>query len=350
MKSCLLFAVILLLFTSCGTLDVITIKVQKPAQVTLPLSIRNIVIVNNSPQQPADVGHTEKKWKQEKDVAVTSDSLNTILIQALAQFLDDERYFDSVSAYDTPLGEDAIFPSESLIDEAKVNKIKTETGADAIVSLDRLILKSNLDKTNIGNNLTDEFLCVQMNVNFRVYQTGKMPLLPVMSLQDTLCWEALSQNGRYFDFVLISREKALKEAVLTVADKMVYMFIPYWQEQNRWYYTDGSTPMKKASAKASANHWKDAAIVWGDIYESEKSTNKKAKVASNIALANEMLDDLENAQTWLNIADELFAVKQNEKSRDRILINEYKEELKQRTIDSKKLDIQQRTPTLEVNE
>ncbi|MFR9165671.1 MAG: hypothetical protein ACLVKO_05390 [Dysgonomonas sp.] len=83
-----------ILTLSCSSVKFITVNVEKPASLTIPSSVRNIVIVNNTGVQPADIGHfTLKGIDDEEKVEVSSDSLNIILTQALAQFMDEESFF-----------------------------------------------------------------------------------------------------------------------------------------------------------------------------------------------------------------------------------------------------------------
>lgn len=345
MKKYILYCFLSLTFaTSCSTVNWLTINIQKPAQVTLPVSVQNLAIVNNSITQPSDIGHKSINYSNETEVNVSSDSLNIILTEALTQFLDEEEFFNSVVLYDQSLrNQNDNFLSEIKLSPESIRTITNSIGGDIIISLDRLILKSILNTSNIGNSLTSEELKVNIDANFRLYYpNGQMPL-PLINFQDSLSWEAISQHGIYFtENALPSRREALKYATLYTANKMVSMFAPYWQEQNRWYYTDGTTKMQEASVKASANRWKDAALIWGEVYETEKDTLKKAKLASNISLANEMLDDLENALTWINISSDLFnSLKRKDKDEDIMRTSLYKKELTQRISDFQKLDIQE---------
>lgn len=343
-KYILYFFLLFISTTSCSTIHWLTIDVQKPAQITLPVTIQNLAIVNNSVTQPSNVGHKSVNYSNETQVHVSSDSLNIILTEALTQFLNEEKFFNSVILYDkTPRNANDNFLSEIKLSPETVKTIINSTGSDIIISLDRFILRSILSTSSIGNSLTSENLKVNIDANFRLYYpNGKMPL-PLINFQDSLSWEAISQHGIYFtEEALPSRREALKYAALYTANKMVSMFTPYWQEQNRWYYTDGTTKMQEASVKASANKWRDAALIWGELFDTEKSTLKKAKLASNISLANEMLDDLENALTWINISSDLFrSLNRTDKDEDIVRTSLYKKELKQRISDFQKLDIQE---------
>ncbi len=179
-----------------------------------------------------------------------------------------------------------------------------------------------------------DILKVKMDARFSMYsKDGEMLVSPVI-YKDSLSWENVRQGDRSLTKDFPSREQALKLSVLDMADKMVRIFVPYWEKQYRWYYTDeGKTKMKKAQMKAGDNEWKEAAVIWGNLFEEESSDKKKAKLASNIALANEMLDDVENALNWADISYGLFTKTMDKDSEDVRNITVYKNELQRRLKD-----------------
>lgn len=341
MKHCFFYLIFLFLLTSCETTSWISIKVQKPAQVVVPSSVQNITIVNNSAIQPDDVGHKNVIYTKEEDISISSDSINTMLTEALAQFLNEEGHFQSVIPYNVALRENETFLTEEIIKPEILSEINQNTQSDAIISLDRIILRSAQRTSNIGNSLMSEDLCVNINANFRVYLVNEKKALPALSFKDSICWDGIRQGDMFFTENFPSRREALKLAALYTADRMTTMVSPFWQEEGRMYYTGLS---KEADLKASTNGWKDAAILWGNLFDSESKEYKKAKLAANIALSNEMLDDVENALTWAGIALELFISNQKiEDDRNVSYLTLYKQVLEQRLKDFKDLDEQQNT-------
>lgn len=336
MIRCLFCLLFVFLLTSCETTQWITIKIQKPGQVDIPSSIQNIAVVNNSAVQPDDIGHNNIIYTKDENIAVSSDSLNRILTEALTQFMNEEGYFQSVTYYPTPLRENATFLTEEAITPGMLTKIADETQSDAVVSLERLILRSTQRNSNIGNSLTSEKLCVNINANFRVYLINEKKMLPTLAFKDSICWEGVRQGNFFFSDSYPSRYEALKLAALFTADRMTTMLSPYWQDEDRMYYIGLS---KDADAKASQHQWREAALAWGSAYETEKNELKKAKLATNIALANEMLDDVENSLTWAGIASDIFISNQKfEDDRNVYYITLYKQVLEQRIKDFHQLD------------
>ena len=54
------------------------------------------------------------------------------------------------------------------------------------------------------------------------------------------------------------------------------------------------------------NQWLKAIEKWNEFYTREKKMLNRAKAAHNIALAYEMLDEMESAYEWATVANDLF--------------------------------------------
>ncbi|MDR1809131.1 MAG: DUF6340 family protein, partial [Prevotella sp.] len=259
MKFSPLYCLLLITATSCSTVEVIGIDVEKPAQITLPTCIQNITIVNNAITQPDSINHTIKKSFSTMEAAIPADSINTVLTQALAQFMDEKQFYNQVIAYDRPLRESGFFLTEQAIGQDSIRRIVGETNADAIISLDRFIAQATI--TERYNSWIDYSMEVTMQAKFRIYDADGSTIGQPVLFQDTLYW-----NLDYPDSWLSTMKEALKQSAIYTADKMTSMFIPYWRRQNRWIYTGGGKDMREAVQNAMTNNWKEAALLWGELY------------------------------------------------------------------------------------
>ncbi|NDW17725.1 hypothetical protein D0T53_02195 [Dysgonomonas sp. 216] len=298
---------------SCATTEFFNIEIQKPAQYPLPLDIKNVVIVDNTITQPADIGHKNIIGNSEESISVSSDSVSTVLIESLAQFLEEEKFFDKVTSLKSPLRQTGSFLHELQIDSSTVQQIAQTEEADGIISLDKLIMQSEKKAAPLGDGLTQEKMKLYIEARFRIYSAKGLLISPSILYQDTLQWE----NTKYRDLKITDfnpeleeipypRKKVLYQGAIYIGSEMVKMFTPYWENQTRWYYTNGSTNMRQAAAKASGNRWDDAASVWENLFDKETKPIKKAKLASNIAVANEMQDNIESAFEWSLQAVDLY--------------------------------------------
>ena len=55
-KHLLLLATGVFLLTSCAGIQTLTIQTQEPAQVTLPSKVEKLLVVDNTANQPFDIG------------------------------------------------------------------------------------------------------------------------------------------------------------------------------------------------------------------------------------------------------------------------------------------------------
>jgi len=341
MRRILLLCCLSLILASCSSVRFISIEVQKPAKVILGSNIRDIAFVNNSVTQPEDVGHWKIVKKETEPVNVPSDSLNIMLNQALAQFLEEDGSFNRVAVYDKPLRKDKDFLMETALDSAVIQNIGMQTGADAILSLDKIILITTHETIQFKDKLQPWALCIAIGIKYNVYSTATNRRIRGITYNDSICWKGTLIGSNLYSEDIPTYKKAFEHTIIRAADKISKSLSSSWNRSERWYYTDGSTAMNKASVKASGYKWREAATIWGNLYETEKKERKKGKLASNIALANEMLDDIENAVTWIDLALGHFnnADKRKE-GEDSKLAKMFKKELERRLADFAKLNTQ----------
>ena len=97
--------------------------------------------------------------------------------------------------------------------------------------------------------------------------------------------------------------------------------------------------MKEREAFANAMNWQQAAEIWEAYYKQENNKLKQAKAASNIALAYEMLSDLEKSHQWISISYSLFeeVTRYNSLERKRALL--YKSEIERRKNNENRLSM-----------
>ena len=332
------------LLVSCAGIKTLTIQTQEPAQVTLPKVVGKLLIVDNVVSQPYDIGHSNKKLgrTQEDKVSVRTDSLSTIFTEALTQFLNGEGFYDNVMLYDKPLRHDNEYWREDPITPEKMIELKKSSGADAVVSLDKLLVTSDWQDLYVQEGYPYAKLSGKITSTLRVYLPSMEGQIPTVQFIDSLYWEGfdISDGMAYAEFVIPHAEHALKDLSIYAADKMTYVLTPHWVTQERWYYTIPSSKMREAESFAAQSNWEEANKRWESFYNTTKNKSDKAKTASNIALGYEMLDEIETAREWINIAQKLFEESTSSNSLERKRVAIYKTELERRLNNSNKLNMQ----------
>ena len=332
-----------LLMINCSGLKYLTIETREPAQVTLPENILRITVVNNVVQQPNDIGHnliSLGKSGTERDKA-SSDSIAIFYTEALTQFLSEADYFLNVSYYNEPLRNDSDFFREEMLSPEKMNKIRSKTRADAIISLDKLIIETDKKEHFKQQGYLYSDMSAKIHSIMRVYLPTMDGKIPAIQYTDSLHWEGfdIQDSKAYSEIMLPSREEAMKILAVYAAEKMTNVFAPHWEMQDRWYYTMPNTPMREGENFAKGVDWENAILKWESFYNSQSNKSSKAKAASNLALAYEMLDDMEKAFEWAETANHLFNESTSPNSLERKRSQLYMNEINRRRSTTNKLDL-----------
>lgn len=347
MKKLSIFVIMLftvLFLSNCAGMQYMTIETREPAQVTLPAGVKSVLVVNNVVQQPDDIGHNIKRLgKNQIDrTKASADSIAIFYTEALSQFLEEEEYFNAVKYYQKPLRTDDDFWSEMPVSPEKMNELRTETGTDAIISLDKLVLQTDWADFFRQEGYYYAGMTGKIHSVIRVYLPSMEGKIPVVQFTDSLKWEGYDiRDGRaYADYIIPSPEEAMKQLAVFSADKMTKVFSPHWENQDRWYYTQMSSKMREGEMFAKNNQWLNAIERWKEFYAKGKNKLNQAKAAHNIALGYEMLDDMDSASEWATIAADLFQQSTTTGSLDRRRSVLFKNEIERRRDTSNKLNMQ----------
>ena len=332
--SLLVVIVMGLLLGSCAGINYLTVETRESAELALPSQVLSLVLVNNVVQQPDNIGHETTlvgKSSSERTKA-SADSIAIYYMEALTQFLNEEDYFQNVLFYPDPLRSDSDFFQERPLTPAQMDQIKKETDADAVVSLDKLILQTTRQDMFRQQGYTYSGMTGKIHSIIRVYMPTMQGKIPALQYYDSLRWEGfdIQDKRAYAEVILPSREEAMKELAVRAAEKMTKVFAPYWEMQERWYYTLPHTLMREGEVYAKGADWMKAIEKWEAFYQARSNKKEKAKAANNIALAWEMMGDMTKALEWAELAHDFFTASTAPNSLDRKRSLLYKNELQRR--------------------
>lgn len=343
MKKIILFLfliTIVLLLSSCMGIRNITVDTREPGYITWSPDISSVVIVNNVVQQPDDAGHTIRRFDSptwERD-SVSSENIAIIYTEALAQFIEEEEHFNPVFYIRDPLRTDQNFLEEHPLSPEAMGEIMRKTGADAIISLDRLLIQTELKELFAPSGFLFGEIVARLHSIIRVYTPTAEGRIPVVRYTDSLSWKGLDPLGKleYGIDILPMREEAMKEFVILTAEKMTNVLSPHWTTQKRWYYTSPNSRMREGERFARGSQWDRALERWKTAFENVRGV-EKAKAASNIALAYEMSDNIEKAYEWATTANQLFETHTSPNSLERRRSALYKAEIERRQNNANRL-------------
>ena len=93
--------------------------------------------------------------------------------------------------------------------------------------------------------------------------------------------------------------EAVSDLAYQAGQHHAYHIFPIWDEVTRVYFVNGMDgKMKEAEKLARKNKWMDAAAIWRNMALSN-NRKKAAYAAFNMALASEINDKLDLAESWL---------------------------------------------------
>ena len=336
MKKSILLIYILLL-ASCSSLYRFTIEVQEPAPVTLPPDIANILVVNNSVPQPSDAGiYRMYRGKPVEGIALNLDSMASVATLSLASQLQKSRFFGQVLTSPVSLRSDDEWMSKKPLPDS----FKTETfdvqGFDGIISIDRLLF---LFEQKMVNDYYSSFRLTG-SIACSIYIYSRNNPLSSFTISDSLSYSTpvLGDSIEVF--------KKLPESIIEylfsgMGEHLSRMIIPGWSEKSRYLYAGSQARMQEALRFAQKNKWSHAINLWNDEYELAFQPNDKGRLASNLAVAYEMLDQFNTALQWANSAKNYFReTGKTDTSPENARIDAYIIDLQKRIKDNYLLDIQ----------
>lgn len=331
MKKLLLFITIIVT-SACSTYQVVDIDILQPSELQLNPQIQSVAILNNSPEQATDVGHTTysqvyKYGRQARKKKISNDDIKVDSITKHAIDIMKENLMNSMLFSSVEIGRYEDTPKVYL---GNINQTFDLYPVDALVVLASLQYQENYSQIYYEYyDKTEEEVEVVIESKWFVYSAMSYIQPVKFSSRDTFYWNLPE----------VDRAECVKIAAWENAKEAAQQITPYWISVNRLYYAGSSFVYSKIDEFIKVQNWEEAAKLWMEIYNGEnKDSSKKARMAFNMALFFEMKTDIESAQMWLNTAIDIFSKKNAES--DVEMCQLYQKVLKNRLINQEKLNMQ----------
>lgn len=149
---------------------------------------------------------------------------------------------------------------------------------------------------------------------------------------DTLFWNRRNEAGERI--VIPPRVTALELATEVFAENFARKFSDNWETVQRVIIVPPVQEFNLAAAYAGENEWENALAIW-EKFSQEKYGRLSVCARFNIALAYEMLNDLDQAVEWITHAGKLALIYRNKKEID--LVKQYQRILIDRQTEIRRL-------------
>ncbi len=336
MKNRYFIRFLLLIFTgtllsSCSSMRYTTLDVLRPAKVTFPPQVKNVLIVNNSVIQPSDFGHkTEMLNEKARNVNVSTDSLAIFALASLTEELRNREFFTDVILKEKSRNKSTDFFLVKELTQDSVKAITKRYNADVVISLNRIKVTDRITEYYIED---ERKYLAELNA---VYETQWSIHLPddnkysVATFRDTVFWESESYQRKKAIEGLPNRVDALIDGALYAGQSTAKKLIPNWEKADRYFFLTSNRYMKQAMDSVYVKNWQSAMESWQKITQKAYSNLLKAKASYNAAIAAEILGDIDKAIDLTSRALDYFEKSLTTDYESYMLVTNYFDELLRR--------------------
>ncbi|TSJ48127.1 DUF6340 family protein [Fluviicola chungangensis] len=298
----------LLIFSSCRTTQGMRIEVQRPATISINPQIKSLALLNHS--IPGKAGLLEgtltlETPKQDKE-------LSNECIRGIDELLRTSSRFQIMRCDSSMLASKATsvdFGSPMTWEQA--DSICKQYGTDAVLSLEffdtdfSVINSAATAATTVQNVLNGNGAEVEITgkatarAGFRLYYPADKTILYEDRYKQDRTWIQRSSNPVEALARLIKRNDALVNVSYFTGQSFAHDLVPLYFWEQRMMYVGKKGRMKIGARQALTRDWEGALNTWKEEYDSNPKSKIKARAAYNIALAYEVLNDLQNAKLWV---------------------------------------------------
>jgi hypothetical protein len=329
---------LLISLAACKTTTKIQIEVQKPAAISLPVPTQNIIIINNTVPQPVEDAMSMSLRKKDSIYKHIVDSASWTVVEKTFKELTSPELFRNVAYYGKWLRQDKEWTSIISLPEDIKKELMEDKSFDVVISIDKITFKTKKSR------LFGQFKArVIGSIDFSVYAQGESKPLVVRNISDTLSYKGeyfliYFPSSNYFRPMII---EMIEDISSSLGKKLGKYFLPEWKKEERLFFYDNKQDKNKfLNYYVLKGKWPLAKSLWMIAFENETEPAKKAILAANIALAQEMTDDFDLALTWAKEAKELFEQNSSKNAKQIQYMENYISKLQKRIIDNQIIDEQ----------
>lgn len=297
---------ILFLFSSCTKLLYTSIDVLRPAKVTFDSQKNNLLIVNNTVQQPENYGHkNEYLGNKTKNLEFKTDSLAFFTLSVIDDVISNIGFFNDVKLEINTINNSSDFFNVEVPSTENINSLSKKYNANVVLSLDRLKVNDLLTEYYSQEYYTYySTLTAQFESKWSIHYPGSSQYGSI-TFRDTLYWDAESGSRQKALSQLPERGAALFDGAVYVGNNMVKRFIPQWEKTDRYFFTNSNKWMKQGFDSLQFKNWKSAISIWDGALP-ESKVKMQALLSHNIAVVYEILGDIDSAISYAQKSVQYF--------------------------------------------
>ncbi len=283
---------IALIIQSCQTYEPIKIQVLKPAQVRVPPEIFKVILINHSVLKD-----TISKNSKTKEIKVNRDSVLTIeYFNGLSDILLNSPRFEIANK--TPIYIEKNYRKFESLDWQTIDDLCKENTADAALVLENFqLLYSDQYPLNYVNGYLHGVFQIENNSIWKIYEPANIGIPEDFLLNDTLFWDGFGENYDQVTKQLPSIKEALLQSCNYAGHKYGERIAQTWSTKNRYIINCENKDFRNAFTLVNESKWEEAIELWKK-YSGKKNARLASFAAYNIAVASEVLDNIDASLEW----------------------------------------------------
>lgn len=313
-----LFALVYLL-SSCGGQRPVLINTMRPADIAIDQNIQTLLLIDRTKPSKRDnwlnIGEGVLTGEMPaQDRAAAQEALNSLknALQTSPRYevlIASERLEGNslTSAFPDPLPEYLQFNMLNRY-QADALVVLEIMDSDFIITEGKRRVKRTVGEGDNRREIeVDEWYAEgvgNVKLGIRLYNPRNKELIDQQLISETNTWEAAADSKAGALAALISRTDAVRHLCGQFGHDYAYKIAPMPITLRRVFYTKSkeSPELEEGGRMAEVGQWREAIQVWEAGIPKAIEQKDKGRMAYNIAVAYEVLGDLNQAKAWSQIA------------------------------------------------
>ena len=300
--------ILLVLLVACGGPRTVSLKTMRPAEITLPSSVKTLLIVDRSVPKNKPVNIIESVLTGELPGEDKSGIQE--FLAGLNQQLGYSARFQVKTAQEKLPGNSLTSAFPDALSWEQVEQLGNQYQADAIVALeifdsDFIITRGNKSVTEkVGDTEVRRLRYYaqgvgNLTIGIRLYDIANRNIVDQQKVSDTHAWEAYGSSVQEAILQLISKRDATVYLGNAVGTDYAYKVAPMPIRITRSFRGKAkkSPELEQGTRYADVAQWQNAIDVWKSGLDRARS-KEAGFLAYNIAIGYEVLGDFDSALTW----------------------------------------------------
>lgn len=287
-----------IIICSCASMVELSVQLASPPKNLVSQDIQRIAILNRSMTLNfTDSSNYLKNGKSFKRAICDSIAADTAIKIAARAIFSSQRFDVTIPRQMNFFRNDN---NELLapLDTNFINPICKNYDVDALLVLENFTETAE-GKYRIPGGIDEGLINVSYSSAWRFYDSSHPNQSKLFRLNNILFWRFYPDYSiRLPSDRLPTVKEALIEGGIASGEAVAVQICPVWTDTERYFFKTRKKAIDKAIPLMKENKWAEAEEVWKK-YSSEPDLSLRSKIEYNIALAEELNDNLNEALQWI---------------------------------------------------